>query len=181
MPLLKSPEDIQAFVDGVNAIRAVIVRGIAFDKERSELFADLRRRRVDHNLAKEVAKRYESKDPMAAHEFDRYFEEAVEIYAKSLNVAQELLRARSRNLTTPIASTTPQPPPTNGNGLQATAADNASFPGDVSAATFSDTAAAPGEATAAVSAPPAKADDASVRTPRKSIPVFARYKNGAHA
>lgn len=179
MTLLKSPEAIQAFVDGVNAIREIIIEGAAFDQKRSDLFADLRANRVDHKLAKEVARRFEAKDPMGAYEFDREFDEAIEIYSKSL-VAQDLLRVRPRKSDTPIAVTISETHP-SANGL-ATAADSTKPPGELSAATIQGTAAEVGGTSAAVPASPAKADDAIlVKPPRNQPPVFARYKNGAHA
>lgn len=172
-------EEKQNFVDAVDAFRAEILEYVAFNDKRAARAGVFRKLRVDVKLAKQVASRFECKDPLGEHEHDQKFNDAVEIYAKSLNMAQDLLRAPGHEGAKPklqIASAAPVPP--KGTGSQATAADSTTPPGELSAAN-SDTAAVPGEAAAAVSAPSAKADDASVV--RTLAPVFARYKNGAHA
>lgn len=195
--------EVKLFIETVNEGRALHVRMKNFDLERSDYFANVRKRGIDPHIVKEVIRRYESKDPLSFSEFDEKLNQAIETYSKfspKEELAQDLLRvgasapahtrerahvgasahAQARETETEIASTISPSPQIRGNGSQATAADSATdLPGDLSAATISDTAAEPGETPAAVSAPSTKADDAVVV--RTLAPVFARYKNGAHA
>ena len=93
----------QAFIDAVNAARALHVRAAQFDQERSTFFKDLRKRGIDADIVKEIVRRFESDDPFSFAEFDEKLAEAIEIYSRS-TLAPNLLR-------TPALATARTPAP----------------------------------------------------------------------